>query len=345
MSCVLAWHKKHIMSQQNIHDRLSSLRNRMRNITHSPQGKEFFTFFVFVLLSAGVWCILAINENRERSVQIPIELVNMPEHTVLLQNMPTHIEARIRDKASVLLSYNLGKEEPIRIDFNHHSNDKDAIVINNNNLAGYIHQQLKATTSIQSFTPDSIRVGYTQGEGKRVPIVISGNIATSLHCTITDSIFATPDSATVYGKSSILKQIDCVYTEEFDLQNISDTVRHDVKIKVIPDTRIIPDQTTVVVPVEEYISKNVTVPIAIGDIPEGYSVMTFPSSIQVSFLVPMSQYAAVTSEHFFVGNEFAALENTNGSNAPIKVETGIKYIRNITLSQDSVEYIINAIAQ
>lgn len=329
------------MSQLNIRNRLASLRNRMCHITRSPQGKELFTFFVFVLLSAGVWCILAINENRERSVQIPIELVNLPDQTVLLQNMPTHVEARIRDKASVLLSYNVGKIQPIKIDFNNHSNLKDAIVVNNNNLAGYVDQQLKATTSILSFTPDSIRVGYIQGEGKRVPIVAKGNITTSPHCTATESLYTMPDSATVYGKAGILKNIDCVYTEEFELQNVSDTVRHEVRIKAIPDTRIIPNHTTVIAPVEEFISKSVTVPVTIADVPQGYTVMTFPSSIQVSFLVPMSQYSTVTGDNFLVGNNFESFRQADGSYAPLQVNSGIKYIRNITLSQDSIEYIIN----
>lgn len=329
------------MSPSNLHLRLTNLLNRLKKITRSPQGKELLTFLVFLLLAAGVWCILAINENRERSVQIPIEMVNIPDQTMLLQNMPTHIEARIRDKASVLLSYNIGKIQPIKIDFNDHNNLKDAVIINNNSLAGYAHQQLKATTSILSFTPDSIRVSYTQGQGKRVPVIPSGNVTTLPHCTATDSIYTTPDSVTVYGSVNTLRKIDCVYTEDFELLNISDTARHEVKIKEIPQTRIVPDHTTIIVPVEEYTGKTITVPITISNIPDKYAVMTFPSSVQVSFLVPISQYSSVTSDNFLVGNDFSAFEQANGSYAPLIVKSGIKYIRNITLSQDSVEYIIN----
>ncbi len=329
------------MSQSNLRPRLISLINRLKNITRSPQGKELLTFLVFLLLAAGVWCILAINENRERSIQIPIEMVNIPEQTILLQNMPTHIEARIRDKASVLLSYNIGKVQPIKIDFNDHNNLKDAVIINNNSLVGYAHQQLKATTSILSFTPDSIRISYTQGQGKRVPIIPAGNVTTLPHCTATDSIYATPDSVTVYGSANTLRNIDCVYTEDFELLNISDTARHEVKIKAIPQTRIIPDRTTIIAPIEEYTGKTVTVPITVGNIPDKYAVMTFPSSIQVSFLVPLSRYSSVTSDNFLVGNDFSAFEQANGSYAPLIAKSGLKYIRNITLSQDSVEYIIN----
>lgn len=329
------------MNPLHINNKFSSLRNNMKNATRSPQGKEFFTFIIFLLLAAGVWCILAINENRERSIQIPLELENIPEQTILLQNMPSHIEARIRDKASVLLSYDIGDLEPIKINFEQHDNHKDAVIVSNNSLAEYAHRQLKATTSILSFIPDSIRIGYIQGEGKRVPIVASGNYTTSLHCVAIDSLYLLPDSATVYAKPQILKNIDCVYTEEFELHNLTDTAFHEVSIRTIPDTRIIPDRTQVVIPVEEFTTKSVTVPITVVNIPGGYSVMTFPANIQVSFLVPMSQYSSITSDNFLVGNDFKIFEQANGSYAPLRVNSSAKFIRNITLSQDSIEYIIN----
>lgn len=329
------------MSKTPIRSRINIFIRNAKSAWYSPQGKEIFTFFCFVVLAAGIWLILSISDNRERTIQIPIELTDIPEETVLLQDMPSHIEARIRDKGPVILGYNLKNTPPIKIDFDRHDNNKDAIIISNNSLVEYARKQLKATTSILAFTPDSIRINYTNDHGKRVPVIPHGHITTSPHSTISDSTYTIPDSVVIYGRTTTLKDIDCIYTEEFVFNDITETVRTTVAVKPVAGTRIIPDSVTITIPVEEYTTKTLSIPIAIGEIPDGYSVMTFPSHVTVTCLVPVSKYANTVSEDFLIGNTFDGLQNTLGSYGAIEVTHAPDYARNIMLSQDSIEYIIN----
>ena len=329
------------MRKQRIRSRFKLAFLRLKSLWHSPQGKEVFTFLGFVVMAASIWFILAINDNQERTVQIPVELSGTPKEAVLLQDMPSHIEARIRDKGPIILGYSINGVSPIRIDFTNHDNGKDAIVINENTLLKYARKELKATTSILDIAPDSLRIGYTRESGKRVPVIISGTIIPSPHSAFSDSTYTTPDSVTVYSKASILKEIKAVYTEDFVLENIDDTTRINVKIKGIQGARIIPDSTTVVAPIEEYTTKTISVPVAIGDIPSGYNIMTFPSHINVTCLVPISKYNTITGEEFLVGNSFEAIQSTPGSFGPIFIINAPQYARNIMLAQDSIEYIIN----
>lgn len=329
------------MSKTPLRSRIKLTQRQINAAWQSPQGKEIFTFLCFVILAASIWLILSISENRERIIQIPIELTDIPDETVLLQDMPPYIEARIRDKGPVILSYNLKNTPPIKIDFERHDNNKDAIVISNNSLIEYARKQLKATTSILDFAPDSIRVGYTHDQGKRVAVIPRAHITTSPHSTLSDSIYTTPDSVTIYGKATQLKDISEVYTEEFVLNNISDTTHINIGIKEIAGARIIPDTATVVIPVEEYTTKTISIPIAIGSIPAGYTVMTFPSHVTLTCLVPISKYAQTISDDFLIGNTFDQLQNTPGSYGAVIVTHAPDYARNIILSQDSVEYIIN----
>lgn len=329
------------MNKTPLRSRINITLRRIKAAWHSPQGKEIFTFLCFVILAASIWFILSINEDRERTIQIPIELTEIPQETVLLQDMPPYIEARIRDKGPVILSYNLKNTPPIKIDFERHDNKKDAIVISNNSLIEYARKQLKATTSILDFAPDSIRIGYTHDQGKRVPLVSQAHITTSPHSTLSDSIYIIPDSVTIYGKANILKNITKAYTEEIVLNNIADTTRIKAAVKEIAGTRIIPDSVSIVIPVEEYTTKTISIPIAIGDIPEGYTVMTFPSHVTLTCLVPISKYNQTVSENFLIGNTFDKLQKTPGSYGAIVVTHAPDYARNIILSQDSIEYIIN----
>lgn len=329
------------MNKSPIRSRINITLRKIKNAWRSPEGKEVFTFLCFVVLAAGIWLILSISENRERTIQIPIKLTEIPQETILLQDMPPYIEARIRDKGPVILGYNLKNTPPIEIKFDRHDNRKDAIIINNNSLIEYARKQLKTTTSILAFTPDSIRVNYTNDEGKRVPLIAQGIVSTSPHSTKSDSIYTTPDSVTIYGKAATLKSIKQAYTEDFVLDDVADTVHITVGIKEIAGTRIIPDSAIVTIPVEEYITKTLSVPIAIDAIPSGYTLMTFPSHITVTCMIPMSKYTQTVSEDFLIGNTFDRLQNSPGSYGSIAVTHAPVYARNIMLSQDSVEYIVN----
>ncbi len=324
--------------------RLKATRRRIIKTFRSPQGKEAFTFLCFVALAFCFWFILAISDNRERIVQIPIEMTNIPEGTVMLSDMPPYIEARIRDKGPVVLSYNLNNISPIKIDFTRHDNHKDAITISNNSLIDYTRKQLKATTTILAFTPDSIRIAYTHDQGKKCPIVANGTYTTVPHCILGEKITVSPDSATVYGKASTLKKIDHIQTEEIILDNLNDTTRIVVRLKPIPGTRIIPDNTTVTIPVEEYTTKTLSVPIAISHIPAEYSVMTFPSHIDLTCMLPLSRYPVTTGDDFLIGIDFRTLLQQPGSQAAVEIINSPEYVRSVTLSQDSIEYIINDVS-
>lgn len=329
------------MDKTPLRSRINDTIREIKDAWHSPKGKEIFTFLCFVVLAASIWFFLSISEDRERTIQIPIELTDIPEETVLLQDMPPYVEARIRDKGPVILSYNIKTPPPIKIDFARHDNKKDAIVISNNALIEYARRELKATTSILDFAPDSIRIGYTHDHGKRVPLRTQAHITTSPHSTLSDSIYTTPDSVTIYGKSAQLMDITEAFTEEIVLNNLTDTTTLKTPIRNIPGTRIIPDSATVVIPVEEYTTKSISVPIVVGNIPQGYTIMTFPSHVTLTCMIPMSKYSETISEKFLIGNTFEEMQNSSGSFGAVLVIHAPEYVRNIMLSQDSVEYIVN----
>ena len=70
------------MSKQTIFGKAIEQLRSLKKLTHTQQGKEIITFLGFVVLATGIWFILAINDNREDVVQIPIELTNLPEEAV-----------------------------------------------------------------------------------------------------------------------------------------------------------------------------------------------------------------------------------------------------------------------
>ena len=332
------------LSQYRIATRLKVFFRRIINTCRSPRGKEIFTYLCFVALAFCFWFILSISENRERTIKIPLEITNVPDEAVLLNDVPPYIEARINDRGATILGYNLNSVPPVKINFSQHDNKKDAVIISSNSVIDYLRGQLRPTTTILSYTPDSIRIDYTLDAGKRCPVEPNGTFTPSPHHAIGSNIIVSPDSVTIYGKEGILSKINKIATEPFSAENLDENTLLTVKLQHIAGTRIIPDSVTITIPVEEYTSKTFSVPIVVTNLPHGYSAMTFPSHISLSCIIPTSQYAATTATDFSVVTDYRELVQRSGSQAPIEVINAPDYARSITLAQDSVEYIINETA-
>ena len=105
--------------EENISDRIvakfKSIIQRIGTAFRQERTRELFTFLGFVLLSLIFWFMQGLNEEVENSFKIPIELQNLPEKTTLINDLPSHIEVRVRDKGPVMLGYAIEGLSPLLI--------------------------------------------------------------------------------------------------------------------------------------------------------------------------------------------------------------------------------------
>ena len=107
--------KKNISAR--IATRFRVIARKIADTFRQERTRELFTFLGFVLLSLVFWFMQGLNEEVESSFKIPVELQNLPEKTTLINDLPTHVEVRIRDKGPVMLGYAIEGLNPLRINF------------------------------------------------------------------------------------------------------------------------------------------------------------------------------------------------------------------------------------
>ena len=304
--------------EENISDRIvakfKSIIQRIGTAFRQERTRELFTFLGFVLLSLIFWFMQGLNEEVENSFKIPIELQNLPEKTTLINDLPSHIEVRVRDKGPVMLGYAIEGLSPLRINFQEYDKGRNSFLLLSSQLQTKLRKSLRSSTSIVSIIPDTLKVMYTHNAGKRVKLVVKGVASTTPQCVLSGDMTADVDSVMVYGESSLLKRVKEVYTTE---------------------------QVTVTIPVEEMTSKILDIPVIPQNVPSNWSLITFPSSVQLSCMMPFSKFAAVDEDSFLLGVDFLDLSRRRLSDKlGVKILNAPEYVRNIVLSQDSVDYIL-----
>ena len=143
--------------------------------------------------------------------------------------------------------------------------------------------------NILTVKPDSLTMTYTASAGKRVALKVQSQIVPDLQSIESGTPTADVDSVTLYSLGDIPSSLESVSTELLSRTGLTDTSRFEVKVLAPEGMRVIPDRVTVTVPVEPLVSKQRKIDVEVANLPAGTRMLMFPSSVEVSYLVPMSR--------------------------------------------------------
>lgn len=317
---------------------VSQLAARIEAALHSRRGKDVLLYLLFVAVAFVFWVFMALDTERQRDFEIPLEIQDIPDSVTVIGQIPPAISVSVKGKDSQLLKFQWGTQSAIKFKWDEQAGD-DIFYLSHTKLDTRLRDYFGATVQILSFRPDSLRASYTTQPGVKVRLHIQADIRPNLQYIVSGPITADVDSVTLYSSSDIPHSLRFVSTEPIVKSGLKDTARYEVKIKPIADIRIIPDKVTVTVPVEPLISRKRTVRIEPINLPDGVSLVTFPPTVEVSYLVPMSAYNDDYPIKAFVDYNDTRLP---GNKIPVTLSVIPSIYRNVSQSTDNAEYIIES---
>ena len=305
----------------------------------SKKSKEFLIFLFFAFLAFIFWMLQSLNEESETTFKIPVKFKNIPENAIITDPLPETIEVHLRDKGTALLNYMLNRIYPVEIDFNKYKSKDEIIAVRPSQIRAALNKQLLNTTELLSFSPDSIHLYYTLSAGKKVPVRIPKRLTTIPQCT-SGKVIKDYDSVTVYAPAPLLKTIRYVQTDSLICSGLSDTTTVVLPVKKIKGAKIVPNEISVTVPVEEYTIKELKLPVRAIGFPDSMSLRTFPSTVNLSCFVAVSRFSEVKAGAFEVGVDYNQIRETLGKKLGIRIFEKPGFVTNIQIVPDSVEYIL-----
>ena len=316
------------------------LRKRINSFFKTSLSKELFIFLGFVVLSFFFWLLQAMNEDVEDTFKIPVEVTNLPDKVMLINDPPAYINARLRDKGPIIIGYSVNRISPVKIDFSTLSGKDGKVAVTSSKFTDYIRKEIRNTTQLIAFSPDSLQIYYTTNPGKKIPLVIDGDVSTSPQCVMSGQIRSSTDSVMVYAPSHILRHLKKVSTVHFSAQQLSDTLKTQVNILHIPCAKILQYKVSLMIPVEELTSKSLTLPVIPQGLPEMWKIMTFPSSVKLTCMVPVSMFSSLSERDFLIGVNYKKARNTTDKKLPVEILKYPSFVRTIELIPDSVEFVL-----
>lgn len=307
-------------------------------IIHSSEGHDIFLFIIFLFISFIFWALLTLNNEEQKELEIPVQLTDIPQNVTLITSMPTDISVSVRDKGASLLKYYWGQPKPIKLSFTDFSKIKNKILVSENELKNRVRAYFGGNANILSIKPDSINVAYTSLPGVKAKIKLISDIHPNFQYIISGPITANTDSVSLYSVNDTILTIHTIETIPVTCNELKDTTKIEVKITPIDEVKIVPDHITITIPIEPLIAKKQQIAINAENIPTNLELITFPSKIDVSYLLPMSQYNTThTPIKAYVNYDDI---KDMSSKLPLYLYYDKNVYRNLSFYPDSVEYII-----
>lgn len=300
--------------------------------------KTVLLYLCFLVISFIFWLVLTLSNSFQRDYDIPVRITSIPDSTTLITDPPKSIRVALKDRGTVMLKYALGNLPTLTIDFKTYSKGDGVLQVSSADLRSAVRGVLSNTATVTSISPDSIKILYTELPGKKVPIRFDLDVQPNLQYVINGAVTSNVDSVTVYSDRKTLAELNEVYTYKVEERELVDTLHREVAIMPMSGVKIVPHSIRLTIPVEQLINKNQNVPVMTVHVPKNLNVLTFPAVVEVSFLVPQSMYRKNIDVKVAV--DYNDILETNTNKAGLKVIEVPAICKAVSLSVDSVEYLI-----
>lgn len=308
-------------------------------------SKEVLIFLFFVGLSLLFWMTQTMQDEFEVEYKVPIEIIGLPESTMVTSEFPKYISVMVKDKGTTLFARRqTGGFTPIVIDYKDYTLERGAFFVPANTIIESVKRQFPPTHQIVSIFPEGIPVYVSSGDSKELEVDLVGQFIPSLNCVISGEIKIQPNRITLFGPRSILDSIKQVTTEYVEMHNLTDTVTMKVKLNSIRGVKYEVDEVQLFIPVEEFTEKSLVLPMIGKNVPRELRLRTFPPQVKISFFVGLSKFSTVTDTSFVLSVDSRYLvDHPTAQTFPVYVERSPEYVSNVRIEPDSVEFVFEEV--
>ena len=148
----------------------------------------------------------------------------------------------------------------------------------------------------------------------------------------------------VYAPEGVLDTITAAYTQRVKLEDISDTLKQQVPLRVQRGVKFVPASIEMMLPVDIYTEKTVEVPLRGVNFPADKVLRAFPSKVQVTFQVGLSHFRQITANDFHIYVSYEELLRLGSDKYTVKLRNIPKGVSQIRFNPEQVDFLIEQVS-
>lgn len=300
-------------------------------------SRELLIYLTFVILATLVWYGHALTSVRNAHVNVNIAYVGIPDRVNFTTALPTTITIEVRDAGRRLVVY---RRENLHIVLSLEGQfvaKQGDVYISEDVLRRSLTGLLQGTSRLQQITPDEIRAHYFVEDERKLPITLNATYTCDPEYVLTSSPLLSNDHIRVYGNAETLCSLQTIETETLVIENIRDTVRTSLRLKLPEGVRAETDSVIVLFPTVRFTEKTLTIPVVATGVPEGQTLRLFPQNVTVTARVDVAHFSSVTASDFRARCHYP---HAGQQELPVTISYNNPHILGARVTPSNLEFII-----
>ncbi len=270
-----------------------------------------------LLFGIVMWLSVTLREQYQATVNVPLEIENVPQGWAVKTAVPREIALRLRGDGWRLALLLLGRDLKLRfplssipsgLRFSDAGESGKTRVITIDDVADRL--TLRGNLRLIDIKPDSIYVALDRYAEKKVPVVL--DCAASFHDGYgqVGSPVVSPDSVLVGGAVSVLKEIDRWHTTSTTFDDVRAPVDEDIPLAqgTTYELSFSTSAVHVRINVQPFAEKLFSaLPVTVTGAPEDREVIFIPPRIDIVARAGIRQLAILNDQDFLVSVSYAAI--------------------------------------
>lgn len=317
----------------------------------ASSDRKLYVYLFCLFLAVFFWLLNALGNNYSTSVLFKVKYENQPLKKVILSELPQELTIKIKGLGFDLMGYKLKLKDPIiKVDLEllnlgnqSNNNGLTSQTILTSSFLSDISSQLNGHLEIQNILPKSIHIVMDKKIEKILPITPNVDISYAKQHQLFGNILIKPAVVRVTGAQSVLDTLKMLYTENINLQNLSESTNQAVAfIEEYESLHLSfkPSKVLLYVPVEKFTETSKIITIQVVNVPDSIELKTIPNNIEVKFMLPLSKMARLESAVFVVEVDYNKINKSNSRKLQVDLIKFPEYINSVNLNPTRVEYII-----
>ena len=281
---------------------------------------------VAVILAFFLWVHVVTNKTYEYTVEVPFNVVDVPDDLLLVSDISDKCEIRVRGTGKQLLRF-LWEMEDLRFSASNYSTGLYVVDLTPGDL---LVNQEYMTEIMEVISPKKLRLSFEERFDKVVPVVPDVKVAPALGYLTEGDLIVTPESISVSGPKRVVRKMKKLRTEHLDFVDIRSSLHEQVRLSfadsaylTLSDSSVLIEQS--IVQLSERTFTGIPVIVRHGESHAGYTIA--PDSISVTVEIPPSLLDSVTADQFTASIDIAkALPGSTYVTPRISIPKGLHLV-------------------
>ena len=261
--------------------------------------KMFSLFLAFSFLS---WTVSKLSETYDSWVSVALKPVNIPDSLQLKQSEPSLTKIRVKANGFTLLGMGIGTST-FDLDVSEVDNSKQGYSLSKNKVNRQLQKSLSGTAEVLDVDAEQLYFDLYQVTSKKVPVVADLSLKYEPNHVLKEGLVITPDSVWIKGPSSEIEAINVIKSESLELVGLNEGFTVNVPL-LLPDelskSELFTKKVTIAGEVVRFSEKLFPIPITVRNVPEGYTLRTFPKEVSLLCKATEADLLKFKSEDFLV---------------------------------------------